>query len=54
MSRFHASLTAADARNHASAADIAACFRDQRNLLDKLAFLVLQTDNRGTGSRPGL
>ena len=40
MSWFHASTTAEDARNHASAADIAACFRDQRNLLDKLAFLV--------------
>jgi hypothetical protein len=40
MPWFHASTTAADARNHASAAEIVACFRDQRNLLDRLAFLI--------------
>jgi hypothetical protein len=40
MSWFHASTTARDARNHASAAEIVACFRDQRNLLDRLAFLI--------------
>lgn len=40
MSWFHASTTAGDARYHASAAEIVACFRDQRNLLDKLAFLT--------------
>jgi DNA-directed RNA polymerase specialized sigma24 family protein len=40
MSWFHASTTAGDARNHASAAEIVACFRDQRNLLDRLAFLI--------------
>ena len=40
MSWFHASTTAAYARKHASAAEIVACFRDQRNLLDRLAFLI--------------
>jgi hypothetical protein len=40
MSWFHARTTARDARNHASAAEIVACFRDQRNLLDRLAFLL--------------
>ncbi len=40
MSWFHASTTTGDARNHASAAEIMACFRDQRNLLDRLAFLI--------------
>ena len=40
MSWFHSSTTAGDARNHASAADIVACFRDQRDLLDRLAFLI--------------
>ena len=40
MSCFHASTTASDARNHASAAEVFTCFRDQRNLLDRLAFLI--------------
>jgi hypothetical protein len=40
MSWFHASTPAADARNHASGAEIVACFQDQRNLLDKLALLI--------------
>ena len=40
MSWFHARTTAGDTRNHASAAEIVACFRDQRNLLDRLAFLI--------------
>ncbi|HZW92837.1 MAG TPA: hypothetical protein VFF64_07785 [Candidatus Eremiobacteraceae bacterium] len=40
MSWFHASTPAADARNHASAAEIVACFPDQRNLLYRLAFLI--------------
>jgi hypothetical protein len=40
MSWFHASTTAADVRNHASAAEIVVCFRDQRNLLHRLAFLI--------------
>ena len=40
MSWFHASTTAAYARNYASAAEIVACFRDQGKLLDRLAFLI--------------
>jgi hypothetical protein len=40
MSWFHASTTAANARNRASATEIVACFRDHRNLLDRLAFLI--------------
>ena len=40
MSWFHASTPAADARRHASAAEIVACFRDQRNHLYRLAFLI--------------
>jgi len=49
MSWFHASTTAADARNHASAAEIVACFGDQGNLLDKLAFLI--TADRATAEQ---
>ena len=40
MSWFHWTTNAVDARNHASPAEIAACFQDQRRLLRKLAFLV--------------
>jgi hypothetical protein len=40
MSWFHASTAAVDARNRASASEIVACFRDQRNLLLRLAFLI--------------
>lgn len=40
MSWFHANTTGGDTRNHASAAEIEACFRDQRDLLDRLAFLI--------------
>ncbi len=40
MSWFHANTAAADARDHASAAEIVACFRDQRDLLERLAFLI--------------
>ncbi|MGB2606782.1 MAG: hypothetical protein WBC78_24475 [Candidatus Sulfotelmatobacter sp.] len=40
MSWFHASTTVADARNHVSAAEIVACFRDQRSVLGRLAFLI--------------
>ena len=43
MSWFHVSPMP-DARNHASAAEIVGCFRDQRDLLDRLAFLI--TANR--------
>ena len=40
MSWFHSSIEAVDARNHASPADIVACFQDQRNVLGRLAFLI--------------
>ena len=40
MSRFYSITEAVDARNYASPAEIVACFRDQRSLLDKLAFLI--------------
>ena len=40
MSWFHSSTMAADARSHASAAEIVACFREQEDLLDRLAFLI--------------
>jgi DNA-directed RNA polymerase specialized sigma24 family protein len=40
MSWFHASTMAADARSRASAAEIVACFRNQRILLGRLAFLI--------------
>src|SRR5271165_6426506 len=40
MSWFHSSTTPVDTRNHASPAEVVACFRDQRNLLVRLAFLI--------------
>ncbi len=40
MSWFHSSTAPVDARNHASPAEIVACFQDQRQLLGKLAFLI--------------
>jgi DNA-directed RNA polymerase specialized sigma24 family protein len=40
MSWFHSSTAAVDARNHASPAEIVACFQDQRNILGRLAFLI--------------
>ena len=40
MSWFNASATPADTRNHASAAEIVACFRDETKLLDRLAFFI--------------
>ena len=40
MSWFHSSTAPADARNHASPAEIVACFKDQRNVLCRLAFLI--------------
>ena len=40
MSWFHSRTTPADARNHASPAEVVACFQDQRNLLGRLAFLI--------------
>ena len=49
MSWFHASTTAVHARNHASAAEIAACFRDEIKLLDRLAFFI--TADRATAEQ---
>src|SRR5271166_4732096 len=40
MSWFHSSTAPADARKHASPAEVVACFQDQRNLLGRLAFLI--------------
>jgi len=40
MSWFHASTTTVDARDHASAAEIVACFRNEAKLLDRLAFFI--------------
>jgi hypothetical protein len=40
MSWFHLSIPPVDPRNHASPAEIVACFRDQTELLDRLAFLI--------------
>ena len=49
MSWFHTNTVPADARNHASVAEIVACFRDQRDLLDRLAFLI--TSDRATAEQ---
>jgi DNA-directed RNA polymerase specialized sigma24 family protein len=40
MSWFHSSTAAVDARNHASPAEIVACFQSQKNVLSRLAFLI--------------
>lgn len=40
MSWFHSNSAAVDARNHASPAEILACFHNQRQVLAKLAFLI--------------
>jgi len=40
MSWFHANMPAADTRNHASAAEVVACFQDERSLLSRLALLI--------------
>ena len=49
MDWLRASTAALDARNNASAADVVACFRGQRNLLDRLAFLI--TADRATAEQ---
>jgi uncharacterized membrane protein affecting hemolysin expression len=49
MSWFHSSTAAVDARNYASPAEIVACFEDQRNVLDRLAFLI--TGDQATADR---
>lgn len=40
MSWFHSSTAPVDARNHASPAEVVACFQDQGNVLGRLAFLI--------------
>jgi DNA-directed RNA polymerase specialized sigma24 family protein len=40
MAQVHSIAEAVDARNHASPAEIVACFQDQRNILGRLAFLI--------------
>lgn len=40
MSWFHSSTAPFDSRNHASPAEVVACFQDQRNVLGRLAFLI--------------
>ena len=40
MSWFHSSTVAVVARNYASPAEIVACFKDQRNVLSRLALLI--------------
>ena len=49
MSWFRASTPAANTRNHASAAEIVACFQDQKALLVKVAFLI--TSDRATAEQ---
>jgi len=40
MSWFHSNTPPVDARNHASPAEVVACFHDQKNVLGRLAFLI--------------
>ncbi len=40
MSWFHSSTAPVDARNHASSAEVVACFQDQKDVLGRLAFLI--------------
>jgi DNA-directed RNA polymerase specialized sigma24 family protein len=40
MSWFYSSTAPVDARNHASPAEVVACFHGQRNVLHRLAFLI--------------
>jgi DNA-directed RNA polymerase specialized sigma24 family protein len=49
MSWFHSSIATVDARNHASPAEVVACFQDQRNVLGRLAFLI--TGNHATAGQ---
>ncbi len=49
MSWFHASTAAVNDRNHASPAEVVACFQDQRNVLGRLAFLI--TGDQATAER---
>ena len=49
MSWFHSSAPPVDARNHASPAEVVACYQDQRNVLGRLAFLI--TGDRATAGQ---
>jgi DNA-directed RNA polymerase specialized sigma24 family protein len=49
MSWFHSSTATVDARNHASPAEVVACFQDQGNVLSQLAFLI--TGDRATADQ---
>ncbi len=49
MSWFHSFTAPVDARNHASPAEVVACFQDQRNALGRLAFLI--TGNQETADQ---
>src|SRR5579864_3083064 len=49
MSWFHPSTAPVDARNHASPAEVVACFQDQGNVLSQLAFLI--TGDRATADQ---
>jgi DNA-directed RNA polymerase specialized sigma24 family protein len=49
MSWFHSSTAPVDARNHASPAEVVACFQDQRDFLGRLAFLI--TGDRATADQ---
>jgi DNA-directed RNA polymerase specialized sigma24 family protein len=49
MSWFHSSTAAVHPRNHASPAEIVACFQDQGNVLGRLAFLI--TGDQATADR---
>ena len=49
MSWFHSSTAPVDARNHASPAEVVACFQDQGNVLSQLAFLI--TSDRATADQ---
>jgi len=40
MSWFHSSTPPVDARNHASLAEVVACFQEKRNVLGRLAFMI--------------
>ena len=49
MSWFHSSTAPVDARNHASPAEVVACFQDQGSVLSQLAFLI--TGDRATADQ---
>jgi len=49
MSWFRSSTAPVDVRNHASPAEVVACFQDQGNVLSQLAFLI--TGDRATADQ---